>query len=66
MSGSSDALAMSASVSETCQRANDGGRKCSGPALRWVAGTCGIHATVEEIDDYLRIDRSARSHPSAA
>ncbi len=57
---------MSESWSGSCHRTNEGGRACSGPALRWVAGTCGIHATVDEIDDYLRIDRLARSHPSAA
>ena len=57
---------MSESWSGSCHRTNEGDRACSGPALRWVAGTCGIHATVDEIDDHLRIDRLARSHPSAA
>jgi hypothetical protein len=44
-----------------CERSST----CRTPALRWIEGTCGLHATDEEIDAYLRIDRSARHHPSA-
>jgi hypothetical protein len=56
---------MSASTLRPCERSADG-EPCCRIALRWVVGTCGIHATPDEIDAYLRIDMSARSHPSAA
>ncbi len=48
-----------------CQHTTDEGHACTTRALRWVAGTCGIHATDDEIDSYLRIDRSVSHHPSS-